>query len=281
MADTNYQFRVENAAEIDLQRIVDENPESSILLVRAAGDARGLLLADEEWLSKYIPEDGLYLGGALLTERWGYCRGALQGNGNGLKVYQDSTRDYIPVGWRCRVVDERERRLLKHELAEIASYKRGIKVKIKILGWKMRRELSKVAKEAALALLQNPGAQDDNAVILRGMVENKSAEKQASERFLTVETVYRARHIWLATLGAIVGKRYVWESTRDTRGFLHTGEVADLIGVMPSQMPRLLKEREDLPKPTIKNKRLIWPPEVVGAWVGAFNKVEVRCIASS
>jgi hypothetical protein len=145
----------------------------------------------------------------------------------------------------------------------------------------MRRELSKVAKEAALALLQNPGAQDDNAVILRGMIENKSAEDQACERFLAVETVYRARHIWLATLGAIVGKRYVWESTRDTRGFLHTGEVADLIGVMPSQMPRLLKEREDLPKPTIKNKRLIWPPEVVGAWVDAFNKVEVRCIASS
>jgi predicted DNA-binding transcriptional regulator AlpA len=135
----------------------------------------------------------------------------------------------------------------------------------------MRRELSKVAKEAALALLQNPGAQDDNAVILRGMIENKSAEDQACERFLAVETVYRARHIWLATLGAIVGKRYVWESTRDTRGFLHTGEVAELIGVKPSQMPKLIRDNQDLPQPIIKNKRLSWHPDAVAAWVDHFK----------
>jgi hypothetical protein len=134
MTSPNYQFRVENAAEIDLQRVVDENLEASILLVRAAGDNKGLLLANEEWLSRYVPEDGLTLGGALLTGGWGYNRGSLKGNGNGLRVYQDSTRDYVPVGWRCRVVDERERRLLKPELAKIASYRRGIKVKIKILG---------------------------------------------------------------------------------------------------------------------------------------------------
>ncbi len=130
----------------------------------------------------------------------------------------------------------------------------------------MRRELSRAAKEAAMALLENPGAQDDNAAILRGMIENKSAEAQACERFLAVGTVYRARHIWLATLGAIVGKRNVWEKPQDTRGCLHTGEVADLIGVMPQQMPRLLKEHADLPQPIIKNKRLVWPQEVVDAW---------------
>ncbi len=130
----HYQFLVERAGEISLARIVEENPNASIILVRSADGEQGLLLVAKQFLAGYALDDNLSLGGFLLYEHWGYSRGGLVGRGNILRAYQDAINGSPPTGWRCLAIGPSQRRALQGELAAIASYKRGITVKIKVLG---------------------------------------------------------------------------------------------------------------------------------------------------
>jgi hypothetical protein len=135
MTGERYQFKATKASEIDLQRVVGENDNASIILVRAAGDEKGLLLVNEGFLTSYVREDGLTLAGKLLCESWGSVRGSFETYGNGLRVYAGgTTRDYVPAQWRCTVVGPQERKALKREILKLSTYKRGVKVKVRILG---------------------------------------------------------------------------------------------------------------------------------------------------
>lgn len=133
------------------------------------------------------------------------------------------------------------------------------------------RKLSDAARKQIRTLLEAPDT-DGNGIILRGLAEGMPASKQAKITGIPLQDVYRARHKWLEVLAVLVGgKKNLWEVSQRSTPALTTGEMADLLGLWPSEMRAAMKSGT-LPLPRRRRNRYVWDPETVAIWRSAFKK---------
>lgn len=100
----NYTFETRDVADIDVQRICDENPLADALLVTFEGnDTSGMLLLNERFLARFQTPDRVEVAGSLLSPDWGSPYLNLRYHKKSCYPVTGYAGDKMS-GWRCRGV---------------------------------------------------------------------------------------------------------------------------------------------------------------------------------
>jgi hypothetical protein len=136
MKKTEWDFTVSDAELIDLQRILDEAPESAVSVIVSDGESTSAVAIRNSFLDKFNSRDECRVAGESLCPSWGLKGAAPRQHGRSGFVFEDYIGQSSAVmlsGWRWRRTGGDDISKVENEIKGAKKYERRICVKVACL----------------------------------------------------------------------------------------------------------------------------------------------------
>ncbi len=124
-----YNFYVGNAVEVDVNRVIAENPEETALLL--VSENALVLLKTDAFDIGY--QDGFEVADGYVCPSWGNKNMHAEQMGNDVHFVSGWGEITLPEGWRCRVVSKSKIGAVKATINRMREYQRKLEVRVSSL----------------------------------------------------------------------------------------------------------------------------------------------------